>query len=461
MTNRISATSALTQLKTGQLTSQTLHAKLLKRIQQHDEKFNAFITTYPHAEQVTSPNGQLAGLPISVKDQFHVQGTQCSFGLDNTITSTTTAPFIAKLLEQGAQLLGKTSLPPYAMDFQTRNRLVGTTNNPWDLAYTVGGSSGGGAAAVAAGMSLVDIGTDLAGSLRIPASYCGVYSLLPTQGSVSNQGMFVNPNTHVAHFARPGPICQSPDDLALIWQAYSNKDIKPMASQPLNLSFFTDLSSIPLDDEIRALLNQAIKHWQQAGHQCTQSKPRGFSFEQSWQNYGIIMGYEISRLFNPALRWLLALSGYIDAKASPHFLQPVLQGYRASKSAYQAALAQRASSQEDIDAHFNQYDAWLLPVTPCRAFKHRAPDVERGYQRKYKKPIMINGIEVNYLDAMTAYTTPISLLGNPVVTIPIGLDSNGLPIGLQVVGKKNQEQQLIAIVKQLSRSLTLADYPNY
>lgn len=454
--HHLSAVQACKKLKQGTQTPQEIKTHLLHRITQLDEELGAFI--YQDETQASENASLLAGLPISFKDQFHIKDLPCSFGLDQATRCETTAPVAEKLFQQGANLLGKTSLPPLAMDFQTNNKIRGFCKNPWNQEYTSGGSSGGGSTAVASGMSFIDIGTDLSGSLRIPASFCGVYSLLPSEGALSSEGILVKPELSLPHFARPGPIAREPQDLALIWQALKGED-KPNISEHLNLAYWHQADDLPLDTDIKELINQAVSRWQQAGHQCEHSKPKHFSFKECWKTFGYIMGSETSALMNPFVRWISILSGKDSQKRSPNFLNNVIQGYRRRPSEYSNALKKRDDVIHDCQVFFKKFDAWVLPVTCCLAFKHMLPTIERGPSRDYKAPLIVNDLEVNYFDALTAYTTPISLIGHPVVTMPIGLDRNGLPIGIQLVGKMNGEAELLLIAEELSRYITMPNCP--
>lgn len=454
--HQLTAVQACESLRQGTKSPQQIKQHLLNRVTQLDPKLGAFL--YQDHTQAMATSSPLAGLPISFKDQFHIEGSPCSFGLPRTTTSEFTAPVAEELFRQGASLLGKTSLPPFAMDFQTNNKIRGFCNNPWNQEYTSGGSSGGGATAVASGMSFVDIGTDLAGSLRIPASFCGVYSLLPSEGALTNQGIFVKPELSLPHFARPGPIAREPQDLALIWQALTPETRIDLGEQ-LNLAIWQQAEDLPLDSDISNLINQATTNWQSAGHQCHQTKPEQLSFANCWRTYGKIMGFETSGLMNPFIRWLSILSGKSSRKRSPHFLANVMQGYRRNKNEYRLALKQREGLIQHCQEFFEQYDAWILPVTCSVAFRHMQPSTEHGPNRDYKTPLMINGQELNYLDALTAYTTPVSLIGHPVITMPIGLDSNGLPVGIQLIGKMNGETKLLQIAEELSKYIEMPTCP--
>lgn len=313
-------------------------------------------------------------------------------------------------------------------------------------------------------MSFVDIGADLAGSLRIPACFCGVYSLLPSEGAISNKGIFLNPEISISHFARPGPIAREPEDLLLIWEALKgpakNSGGEHDDKWSLNLAIWKEIHELSLDKEISSKIDSITEIWQDGGISLQRDKPGLVDFKECWQLYGQIMGYEISGLMNPLIRWLTILSGRTQKKLSPYFFSNVLDGYRRKKDDYQAALTRKQQIMQSAEAFFEKYDAWILPVTCCRVFEHMEPSTESGLNRSYNEPLLVNNIKINYLDALTAYTTPISLIGHPVITMPIGLDSNGLPVGIQVIGKMDDEHRLIGVVKRLSMHIKMPVCPS-
>jgi len=372
---------------------------------------------------------------------------------------------VKRLLDEGARVLGKTNLPPFAMDFQCANKLFGTSNNPWNRQYTTGGSSGGGAAAVAAGLSFLDIGTDLSGSLRIPASICGVFSLLPTEGLLSNEGMMADGAAPLDHFARIGPIAKTAEDLYLAWRVMSNQELKGGISKSkvenpkaINISWSNDCEGVPVCQMITKCFEGAVAKWAQNGVGVSRGNPKDFSFKHARRTFGEIMGYETGELLNPVQRILARLFGRSSARRSPEFIANVMLGYRHDKARYSAALEEKCRMEALVDGFLSD-QVWVIPVTAASVFKHVKPSSDYKGVRDYKDPLMVNGHPVNYFDALTAFVTPISLTGHPVVTIPLGLDGNGLPVGAQIIGKKGSESSLIQTAKILVDILSPPDCP--
>lgn len=449
-----SATEIVTALKTGELCTNQVVKSQLDRINQFNPEINAIVAL--NERRSNHDVGDLAGLPITVKDQIHIEGLACTFGSETHkgFHPASTAPVIERLLQAGARVIGKTNLPPFAMDFQSSNPHFGTTNNPWNLEYTSGGSSGGGAAAVAAGLSFLDIGTDLSGSLRIPASFCGVCSLLPTEDTLPNQGMMADGAAPLKHFARMGPIARTPEDLGLAWKHMNNLSdgTEEKFTMP-HVSWSVDCGGIEVCDGIAQCFDTATSRWKKAGFQISQGQPDGFDFKQARRAFGEIMGYETGEMIPAAVRFLARFFGRASARRSPEFIANVMLGYRHSEKRYAVALEEKRKLSAIVDAFLGKDGVWILPVTATSAFKHMKPTSDRNGVRDYAEPLFINGQPINYFDALTSFVTPLSLTGHPVVTIPLGLDENGLPVGAQLVGRKGSERHLIQAAYSLYGSL--------
>ena len=457
------ATNVVAALRAGTITRQEMLARLAARRQAAEPQINAFIHL---SDAATAPATEtpLAGLAITVKDQIHVAGMPCTFGLreKRPLAPKTTASAVQRLIDAGATILGKTSLPPLAMDFQTSNDIVGTTNNPWNISYTAGGSSGGGAAAVASGMSLADIGADLAGSLRIPAAFCGVFSLLPGAGALPGDGMLKAEGSRLRHFARIGPIGRSVEDIALLFAHMDRGARLPdkKSRSALRLAVSDGSSAMPVEKRVRNVFGAAVAAFDAAGVEISHALPDDLLHDASWSAYGTIMGHETGALMNPVERFMARRFGHAAARRSPKFLAPVHRGYRRSNAAYRDALDRQAVVARQLEAFLEPHDALLMPVCCVGAFEHRQPTSVSGPVRHYAEPFDVDGTPVGYLDALTAFATPVSLAGNPVVTMPLGLDERGLPVGAQLIGKTGCEWQLLDAARRLSELLPTNTAPD-
>jgi len=434
-------------------------AILHRQYELHETEINAFTRMGDNISIKT--DGWLGGLPISIKDQFHQKGWVSQFGLGNKghRCSSTSASVVKNLLDAGADIRSHTRMPPYAMDFQTVDGDGKRTNNPFNAAYTAGGSSGGGAAAVSSGMSLLDVGADLSGSLRLPASFCGVYSLLPSEGELPTDGMLADPSANLRSFARPGPIGRHIDDLWLAFCAMrADQTLPPVLSQQklseLNLAIWT--GDGPSDLDTRRVFSQARNCLAQKTVMSSDLPSEMFDVD-TMHLFGKIMGYETGQLMPAPVRWISRLLGGAARNKSPRFLNGVHQGYAMNGKEYETELKKRAAFQARMAEELSEVDALLLPVSPVAPFKHVNPCSDSNGMRDYDHVFALEGTELGYFDCLTYYTVPISLLGFPVVTLPMGMSKHGLPIGGQLVGKLGQEKKMLEIAAGITSALEVID----
>ncbi|MBE9098281.1 amidase [Vacuolonema iberomarrocanum] len=457
--HQLSAVDIVAKLSTGELTASELFQYQQARIAKLNGQYNTFVYVADPSQPIDTTR-LLKGLPISIKDQIHVAGMPCTSGYEKlrNFIPTKDAPVVAALKQAGAQILGKTNLPPLAMDFQTYNTLHGRTNNPWNPEFTAGGSSGGGAAAVAARLTYLEIGADLGGSLRLPASFCGVCSLMPSVGRVSTHGtmtLLEQANIQLDYLPRVGPIARQVEDLALAWQALSGET-------PLSLS--RDRTStriaiapvhkdLPLHPQIQATLSILQQKLESSAQVKTEvAAPSNFDWHQAWQAYGMIQGHQIGAMLNPFQRLISQLMSRGAMRRSPTFIQPIQAGYQRQARKYRQALEIRQQLATVLDAFLNHYDAWILPVTLVPAFKHIEASSEHDFVRDYDYSFDIGGDRLNYFEALTRLTTPFNLTGHPVVTIPVRRDNrSGVPIGVQLIGKRNGDRELLATAALLQQ----------
>ena len=428
-----------------------------ERVVQMNPSVNAF-DSFVEAPMVQRA-GPLMGLPVTVKDQIGVEGLSRHFGLDTAVEArceSTSVP-IGRLIDAGANIAGKTTLPPFAMDFQTYNARKGWTNNPWHLDYTVGGSSGGGAAAVACGMSYLDIGADLAGSLRIPASFCGVYSLLPSENALESDGMLKDGGS-LAHFARMGPLARSVDDLMLAWEHLSGTTPNADEATVPQIGIWEPAQGERIADDITSAFTQATIRLKKHAFETGSADTAAILTPEAYACYGEIMGYETGALVPVLLRYIGRIFGRSAAKRSPNFLANVHSGQRCNKNAFHKALNSRSRIEKDFNVALGEHEAWLVPVTRTTAFKHIAPNSDRNGVRNYSHNFVFSNGEVNYLDAMTDFLTPFSLVGAPVVTLPVGFDRRGLPIGAQLIGRRGEDWALLKLAKRVASALAIGGF---
>ena len=449
--------SPLEEVVSG-LCNETARAELWDQLAEtrhlKEPQINAF-------EQITSDlpkgvSGPFNGLPITVKDQIAVAGWPRWFGLEKTTKTKdgTSAPFVKTLQDMGCVVQGKTALPPHALDLQTFNARRGPTENPHRMGFTVGGSSGGGAAAVASGMSLLEIGADLAGSLRLPASWCGVSSLVPTEGRFDTNGML--PKDHLLdHFGRMGPVARSCNELAFFWKTLTGETHPTTPNQNARLLIWSSIDQAPMEQHVCDL-------WSWLGKTLIEN-----SFLVEWdcmsalfhadirKLFGEIMGYETGAMLPFFMRWLLRRDTDAIAR-SPQFLKHVYQGYRRDHRQYAKNLKRLEALRQNMLQLLETCDALILPVSGIAAFPHTPPIKERGGVRTYDKEFQTLAGPLPYLAALTYFTVPTGVLGWPIVTLPFAVDHNGVPMGFQLVGKSNEEAKLLSIACALEQAMPFA-----
>ena len=398
----------------------------------------------------------LFGVPISIKDAFETQGirTTSSYPPLKNYIPENDATVVKRMKEAGAIVLGKTNLPQLAGDLQCWSPLFGRTNNPWNLALTSGGSSGGSAAAVAMNFSFLDIGSDLAGSIRIPAAYCGVAGLKATENRIPRTGHIPHlPDTErsVRHLMSFGLLARCVDDLRLGFDTISGPDgmdseVPPISAsaslsssrttRPLRVAWWDDFAGLPICSRTRTGLDTTIERLTAAGITVERCSPDGFDFEDAWYACGIIMGTEVG-LGMPAIERLpLSLIRGFLPKSQP-LLRSFALGTAFSWKRYNEALNIRERLISKLEQFFEKWDVWICPVTPSVAFPH-------GKSGRFMKPpaIMVDDHQLSYLEGTVSMTTPFSLTGSPVVALPSGV-VHGLPVGVQVVGKRWCDEKLL------------------
>jgi len=452
----------------------------LEQINKHNGKVNAIATLDAdrakkvafEADEALARGenwGRLHGVPISVKDIIETAGLLTTAGyppLKDYVPSQD-ATSVARLRAAGAIIFAKTNSAQLGEDCQTNNLIFGQTNNPWDLNRTVGGSSGGSASAIAAGFSPLDLGSDVAGSIRGPAHFCGVYGLMPTDRRVPTKGHIPplpgNPQ-YIRHVLRIGPLARSVEDLQLSLTLIAGADDRQPEIPPVPLDYsagkkLTDcriawtigFDFLPVSKETRSCIQSLINRLSDAGCHLEECNPTNFDWEEALANYG---AWSFLELFasTPSVQVLfrgiwIAIKEEFLARTQTTFKSGTPLAAKSSLilpptlAKYNAILTERDHQMAQMESFLAQWDAWICPVSMTPAFPHC----------KFGQPIKVDGVKVPYLLA-GGYTMPLSLTGNPVVVIPIGQSKEGLPIGVQVVGNRWKDMELLAIAQQINQA---------
>jgi amidase len=459
------ATEALEALHDGKISSRELTEHVFTRIKKYNAKINAFVTlledsAMEHARRCDEQRaagraaGKLYGLPVLVKDVFCTAGVRTTSGSKSLehYVPTEDAVAVSRLKQAGAIIVGKTNLPEFAGDCQSYNDIAGTTNNPWDLTRTPGGSTGGGAAALAMGFGFLEIGSDIGGSIRHPANFCGVYGHKPTLELVPQQG-HIPPPPYPIGLSAPtdlpvvGPLARSAEDLLLALSVIAGPDPTSARAYRLQLprprkpslrdyriGFIVDDPFCPVDDSVREIVAAGVSALRGAGVQLTEGWPHGFDPNAAYETYLFLLAADIG---DPTK--VTAPTSETGARPGPS--SAYLRGASASHGDWVRQTDIRLAARKLWDGYFKVFDAFVSPTTFVPAFKH-----DHGPQAK--RTLLANGTKRDYLDTL-CWISPATLTGCPATVAPIGQTRSGLPVGLQIMGPFLEDATPIDIALKL------------
>jgi amidase len=403
------------------------------------------------------PVGLLAGLPMTVKDTLDVAGLPASSGLPHLRTRMAQdAAAVRHARAAGAIIWGKTNTPVMAGDWQTFNALYGTTNNPWDPTRTTGGSSGGAAAALAAGVTALEIGSDIGGSLRVPASLCGVYSHKPTWGLVDQHG-HVPPQPgswSERDLNVVGPMARSARDLRLLLSVLEAgalaAKVPPSDLKEAKIALWLDEPSFPLDPEVRTVIESFAAELAAAGAQVTTiaSPIHAPTLMAAYQTLlGAVLGEDMAP---GTIRGMERLRGWakwqMSRGAAPTSTAAMTLAYTATHREWLAADAVRNRLRRDIAPTFDQFDVILAPITAVCAFPHD----HRPFTRRRLR--MSNGQVIPY-PSMLNWIGLATALRLPATAIPAGPAASGLPVGVQLIGPLNGDGKTLALAQAIEENV--------
>ena len=442
--------SNLAAVRDGRMSVESIARGRLELLERENPGVNAVVEYHPdeliaqarEVDQLLDAGKKLtlAGAIITVKDNLNVRGMKSTAGLkkyENNLAQKDST-VIQKLRDEGALILGKTNMPSGAMDVQTDNPVYGRTNHPLFPERTCGGSSGGGACAVRLGISDMDIGNDIMGSIRIPAHFCGIYGFVPTGNAIQLDG-FVGGEpmgSTMAQILRIGLQATSVEDILyvlpiLLKSGFPEKTA--MVGQKLRIAWSDDCEGIPLSKDVGQAF--ADMRWRlSSDHELYELKSDDFDFLAARECFVKLLYGAIASNLSPGV--------YFVAKhlMKERFLNNSLKDFLQAENERERCIRQ-------LDSLFERFDCLLVPVSATPAFLHMAPDKTKGSQPVYNS-FDVDGVETNYASANLGYTTPFCT-SNPVMSMPIGLSNEGLPIGIQVICGNFDEKKLFEIVKRL------------
>jgi len=409
--------------------------------------------------------GALHGLPMTIKDTYAVAGMPCTAGApqykDNRPLEHARA--VQQLVDAGAIVFGKTNVPFMASDIQSYNAVHGRTNNPWDTERTPGGSSGGAAAALAAGLTPLELGSDIGGSVRIPAHFCGVYGHKTSHGVLSLRGHIPGaPGTLCEpDLAVAGPMARSAEDLALMldvlvrtpphlqpgWH-FKWPAAKQMGLKDFRVLMWMDDPYCPVDAPTQDAFCQLQKTLADAGVTVVRAGPLGVSLAQIVPLYFHRLGGVVGSSHTAVQRWLMRLFApvlrygwrWLGAPPYAHrFLSGCAQSHADWLVQAERVLALRAQFLKTFDA----YDVVLMPIAMTTAFVH---DHSSPISRR---KVVVDGRARAYSD-MFSWIAPATLFGLPATSAPMDFMPGHMPMGIQIVGGPHQDKTTIQFAAMLA-----------
>jgi aspartyl-tRNA(Asn)/glutamyl-tRNA(Gln) amidotransferase subunit A len=431
---------------------------VVDRVEKFDRQLNSFITLWPeqalaqaHAVEQEIHDGRyrgpLHGVPIAVKDLYYTKGLRTTAGSKvlSDFVPAYDATVIARLREAGAILIGKLNMHEFARGATNASSLVGACYNPWDTLRVSGGSSGGSAAAVAAGLCYGTLGSDTGGSIRIPAAFCGIVGLKPTYGRVSRYGVFPL-SWSLDHV---GPMARTVTDAALMLQVIAGHDSRDPTTRTAVVPDYTatltgDIQGarlgIPqefyfeqLDVEIRDSVRAAIQTLERAGAQVEEvSLPLS--------KYAAAAGRIISWTESAEVHDKFLRTRYADY--NPDVRAGFLAGQLIPGKHYMKAQRVRNLIRQEMAAALRRVDALIAPTVPIPAPRAGQTTVDIGQER------------VETIWALSRLTRPANLTGFPAISVPCGFTQGGLPVGLQLIGRPFSEATILQLAYAYEQETT-------
>ncbi|MGI8554272.1 MAG: amidase [Dehalococcoidia bacterium] len=465
-------TAMLRALRSGVISSKELLDLHLQRIERYNARLNAIVETdfdnarrgaeAADAARARGEQAALLGLPLTLKESMNVRGLRTTVGVETWagFRSEHDGAIAQHVRAAGGVLMGKTNVPPFLMDWHADNPVYGRTNNPWDLERTPGGSTGGGAAALAAGLTPLEYGSDIGGSIRVPAAWCGLYGHKPSETAVPRSGQFPvppMPNSATAMGVQ-GPLARSAEDLETALDVICGPEVGedtawrlefPAARhERLNefrVAVLPAIPWLPVDAEILAAQERLIGQLGRAGAIVREAQPESFGDLRKHQETYQSLLAAITTVTQTAEQRHQAAEGLRKAAAEDAFVAAQVRGLEASAADYILLHEERERVRAAYRSFFRDWDVLLCPITLVPALKHIDPSSSFGQRR-----IEVNGKEVPY-GHQVAYPAVATLAGQPATAFPAGFTRSGLPIGLQAIGPYLEDRTPIRFVTLLER----------
>jgi len=457
-------------IKSGQISALEAADFYIARIEAFDDAINAVVVrdferARARAKMLDRGRKKLAklpplyGVPMTVKESYDIAGLPTTWGVESARDNIAVADALAisRFKNAGAVILGKTNVPAMLADWQSFNPIYGTTNNPFDLSRSPGGSSGGSAAALAAGFSALEAGSDIGASLRDPAHYCGIYAHKPTYGIVPPRGHSLTGNFAPADISCIGPMARSAKDLATAlgimsgpeaieagwWLELPKNRIKSLRG--LRVAVMTDHEICPVESEIAGALQQLGQFLKKSGAKVDFAARPAIDAKAAYENYLLLLNAALSaRMPDKVLdrmRQMLANAGESDRSAAVLSARGNVIEHRLWLRENEARARMRAAWAE----FFKNFDVLISPIAATAAVPHDHSG------NMGERSIIVNGKKLNVADQLfwAGYSCNFYL---PSTAAPVGMTAEGLPYGMQIIGAPFADYTTIAVAGFLEKA---------
>jgi Asp-tRNA(Asn)/Glu-tRNA(Gln) amidotransferase A subunit family amidase len=471
---RLTAAGIARRIRDGDCSPVDVVEEHLERIHERNERTNAFVTITDdlaremaaEAERAVEEGaslGPLHGVPVAIKDLDDVAGVRTTSGslLFEDRVADSDSPFVARLKEAGAVVVGKTNTPEFGLGTTTDNRVAGPTGTPFDPDRVSGGSSGGAAAAL--GDSLVPLapGSDAGGSIRIPASLCGVYGLKPTYGLVPNVG---RPNAFASHtpMSHQGPMARTVEDAAISLDVMAGdhprdpfsipaqSDYRAAVDRPvddLTIAYSPDMGTYPVDPAVREVLDDAVSAFERAGATVDEVDPDlGHTQAEIMDAFYTMATVRWQSLFDNLEDQGFDPRGSDRDRLRPYLVDLIVDAEEPTTRAYKRADVVRTHVFDGLQDLFAEYDLLVTATLGTTAFPHG------------EEPGSIDGVDIEPLRGWVL-TQPYNFTGHPAASVPAGF-ADGLPVGMQIAGQRHDDDVVLAASAAFERQRPWHDeYP--
>jgi len=473
-----SASALLNLLEAREIGAVELLDLLIQRVERLNPELNAVIALDEEgarAAAMASDNlspkdhGPLHGLPMTIKDAYEVEGLTASCGFPHLAghRPLMDADAVAKLRAAGAIPFGKTNVPLAASDHQSYNEVYGTSNNPWDLTRTPGGSSGGAAAAVAAGFSPLELGSDIGGSIRCPAHFCGIYGHKPSYGLVPMRGHIPPLPGSCGSWALSvgGPLARSASDLelaldVLVGPAESERsawsvNLPPSRHEHLKdfrVALWADNNDYTIDSRCLDAMHAYAEDLRQLGVTVSDTARPEFNPADSDDLY-VVMLFSIVSMGMPEEDIQQTIDFAVNNKSDERSYPARIA--RAVRSSYHSFLELEEKQKQLFGAwhkFFNEYDLILCPIMPTVAFPHDHSGEGPGHIAQYSRTTIVDGKPGPYLDGLQ-WPGLVTVAHLPATAVPTGRYIDGMPMGLQMVGPYLQDRTTLRFAQLVEQEL--------